>query len=202
MGRRDHLRPYINTPAAMTAQAAGPMPSIQGEAMELFTRVPPLPINSARGGVGNRGSYLESPAAAAAAAAVVSTRKPSTSGGLMISRAGGGDQGKVKRQQEAKAKGGTGGDRPPRSRSRGGDKNGGDRGHSGGSGGNPQVSFTSMANRMSDHEQQFISRTILKHENAPPGYWKLYTIAELKGCSCCRCRPSNNGVPYVADDGG
>ncbi|CAM9290972.1 unnamed protein product [Ectocarpus fasciculatus] len=78
---------------------AAPMPSIQGEAMELFTRVPPLPINSSRGG-GIRGSPVGShpgPAAAVAFSTRFSGRRPSTSGsdrgisgGLMISQSGGG----------------------------------------------------------------------------------------------------------------
>ncbi|CBJ27696.1 conserved unknown protein [Ectocarpus siliculosus] len=82
----------------MSPQAA-PMPSIQGEAMELFTRVPPLPINSSRGG-GSRGSPGGShagPAATVAFSTRVSGRRPSTSGtdrgisgGLMISQSGGG----------------------------------------------------------------------------------------------------------------
>lgn len=122
----------------MSAQAVGPMPSIQGEAVELFTRVPPLPINSSRGGVASRGSHLESPAVAAA---VASMRRPSTgSGGLMISRLGTGDPGR--RQVENKTNGATGGDRAPVSRSRGGENSDGrdDGGAEGG--GDSQVSFT------------------------------------------------------------
>lgn len=80
----------------MSPQAA-PMPSIQGEAMELFTRVPPLPISSSRGG-GSRGSPDGSHAGPAVAFSTkFSGRRPSTtdsnrsiSGGLMISQSGGG----------------------------------------------------------------------------------------------------------------
>lgn len=75
------------------------MPSIQGEAMELFTRIPPLPINSSRG-EGSRGSPGGShagPAATVAFSTRSSCRRPSTSGsdrgisgGLKISQSGGG----------------------------------------------------------------------------------------------------------------
>eukprot|EP00903_Cladosiphon_okamuranus_P005765 g5716.t1 len=80
----------------MSPQAEPTMPSIQGEAMELFSRVPPLALNSGRGG-GSRGSHLESPAGSAAASIRASGgRRPSTSaggrqsggGGMMISQAG------------------------------------------------------------------------------------------------------------------
>lgn len=74
----------------MSPQAEPIMPSIQGEAMELFSRVPPLALNP------SRGSQLESPAASAAASTRISGgRRPSTSagdgrgggGGLMVSQA-------------------------------------------------------------------------------------------------------------------
>eukprot|EP00752_Nemacystus_decipiens_P018608 g16683.t1 len=71
------------------------MPSIQGEAMELFSRVPPLALNSGRGG-GSRGSYFESPASAAASTRTSGSRRATTSagdgrrgsGGMMISNSG------------------------------------------------------------------------------------------------------------------
>lgn len=68
----------------MSAQEQAPiMPSIQGEAMELFTRVPPLPINSNRGG-GGRGSHVDGSTASPApnaSARRFSGRRPSTSAG-------------------------------------------------------------------------------------------------------------------------
>lgn len=85
----------------MSPQAQPMMPSIQGEAMELFSRVPTLALNSGRGG-GSRGSHLESPAASAAASTRTSGgRRPSTSaedgrgvdGGMMISQVGAGGTG-------------------------------------------------------------------------------------------------------------
>ena len=81
----------------MSPPAEPVMPSIQGEAVELFSRVPPLALNSGRGG-GSRGSQLQSPAAVAASSTRTSGgRRPSTSagggrsgssGGMMISHAG------------------------------------------------------------------------------------------------------------------
>lgn len=77
----------------MSPQEGTMMPSIQGEAMELSSRVPPLALNSGRGG-GSRGSHLESPAVASTRTS--GGRRPSTStgdgrggsGGMMISQVG------------------------------------------------------------------------------------------------------------------
>lgn len=94
----------------MSPQAEPMMPSIQGEAMELFSRVPPLTLNPSRGGE-SHGGHLEGPAASAAASArSPGGRRPSTSaggerggsGGMVISHVGA--AGGAGENQETKAR--------------------------------------------------------------------------------------------------
>lgn len=154
------------------------MPSIQGEAMELFARVPPLPINSSRGGVASRGGHLYSPTAAAAAAA--STRRPSTSsGGLMVSRPGGGDPGR--KQQETKTNDATGGrGATPVSRSRG--ENNGGRDGSAGGGGDSQVSCHTKRLCWNIGSRTDIASSVIMHPWSYSGGYTQYGVATYHRC--------------------